>query len=65
MKLQDEPTLETIDDYNNNESPEKRKTIYMIIFGLLVFGIILVSIKISNNSTSDKIETSSNAKVIG
>ena len=27
MKMGNEPSLETIDDYNNNESPKKRKTI--------------------------------------
>ncbi|SFV51513.1 hypothetical protein MNB_SV-9-237 [hydrothermal vent metagenome] len=64
MKIEDEPSLETIDDYNNNESPEKRKNIYMIIFGLLILGVILTSIKMSNNSVSDKIETSPNAKVV-
>ena len=64
MKIKDEPNLETIDDYNNNESPEKRKTIYMIIFGLLIVGILLTSIKMTNNTVSDEIKTSPNAKVV-
>ena len=65
MKMGNEPSLETIDDYNNNESPKKRKTIYLIIFGLVVFGMILAGIKISYNDVSDKIETSPNSKAIG
>ena len=40
MKLTDEPTNETIDDYNNNESPEKRKTINLIIGVLVFIGIV-------------------------
>ena len=41
-----EPTLEAIEDYNGNESEEKRKTIY---------GIISV-----NSSVSDEIKTQTN-----
>jgi len=64
MKIEDEPSLDTIDDYNNNETPEKRKTIYMIIFGLLIFGIIMAGVKYSNSSVSDEIKTSPNSKAI-
>ncbi|HHD81679.1 MAG TPA: hypothetical protein ENK94_00630 [Campylobacterales bacterium] len=39
MKLENEPTLHEIDDYDNNESPEKRKTIYWIIGIMVVIGI--------------------------
>ena len=39
MKLTGEPTMNQIDDYNNNESPEKRKTINLIIGTLLFIGI--------------------------
>ena len=35
MKLENEPTLESIDDYNNQESPQKRNTIRLIVIGLL------------------------------
>jgi len=64
MKIENEPSLETIDDYNDNESIEKKKTIYMIIFGLLVFGIILAGIKYKNNTVLDEIKTSPNSKAI-
>ena len=59
MKIDDEPTLDTIDDYNNNESPEKRKTIYLIIAGLVIFMIGLSIIKVTNDTVSDYIGTSS------
>jgi len=57
MKLDDEPSLSTIDDYENNESPEKRKTIHMIIGGLILFVIVLGVIKVMNNEVSDYIGT--------
>ena len=40
MKLIDEPTNEQIDDYNNNESPEKRKTVRIIIATLILVGVV-------------------------
>lgn len=40
MKLTDEPTNEQIDDYDNKETPKKRKTIYLIIGVLLLIGAV-------------------------
>jgi len=60
MKLVNEPTLDTIDDYNNQETPEKRKSIRLIIGGLFIFAIILSYIKISNDTVSDYIGTPEN-----
>jgi len=60
MKLVNEPTLDTIDDYNNQETPTKRKTIRLIIGGLLVFAALLSYIKISNDTVSDYIGTAEN-----
>ncbi|SFV67857.1 hypothetical protein MNB_SV-14-425 [hydrothermal vent metagenome] len=60
MKLINEPTMEQIDDYNNQESKEKRKTIGLIILGLLIFAGVLSYIKITNNSVSDYIGTHNN-----
>jgi len=60
MKLVNEPTLDTIDDYNNQETPQKRKSIRLIIGGLFVFAIILSYIKISNDTVSDYIGTPEN-----
>jgi len=64
MKLDNEPTLNTIDDYNNNETPEKRKTVHLIIGGLIVFAIILGVVKAMNNSVSDYIGTSENPGIM-
>jgi len=58
MKLDDEPSLSTIDDYENNESPEKRKNIHMIIGGLILLVIVFAVIKVMNNEVSDYIGTS-------
>ena len=45
MKIQDEPTLRQIDDYDNNESQEKRNTVRLVIFGLVVMAIVYGFIK--------------------
>lgn len=55
-----EPSLDQIDDYNNNESPEKRRTIWMVIIGLIVVGIIYSAIKISFDSVDDYTGTPQN-----
>ena len=54
MKLQGEPSLDKIDDYNNNESPEKRRTVYLVIAGLIVVGIIYAVIKANYMIPSDE-----------
>jgi hypothetical protein len=60
MKLNNEPTLRTIDDYENNESRQKRKNIRLIIFGLVVFAAVLSYVKMTNETVSDYIGTSDN-----
>jgi len=40
MKLTGEPTNEQIDDYNNNESPEKKMTVRIIIAMLIFVGVV-------------------------
>jgi hypothetical protein len=35
-----EPTMDTIEDYNGNESNSKRKIVNFVIIGLLVVGAI-------------------------
>lgn len=40
-----EPSLEKIDDYNGNESKEKRNIIRLIVVLLLVFGAVLTYLK--------------------
>lgn len=57
MNLQGEPSLEKIDDYDNNESPEKRRTIYLVIAGLIVVGIIYAVIKANVAMPDDYVGT--------
>ncbi|CAA6813142.1 MAG: Unknown protein [uncultured Sulfurovum sp.] len=47
-----EPTLEQLDDYNNNESTEKRLTIWIVILSGLLIGAIY-GIIASNSTVSD------------
>ena len=57
MKLTDEPTMDKIDDYNNNETPEKRKTVRLIILGLVVIAVINGFLKYQFSTVSDYIGT--------
>jgi len=58
MKLINEPTMYTIDDYNNQESTQKRTTIRFIIVGLVLFAGVLSYIKMTHDTVSDYIGTS-------
>ena len=40
-KNKGEPSLEKIDDYNGNESKQKRNTVRLVVILLLVFGAVL------------------------
>jgi hypothetical protein len=40
MREDNEPTLEKLDDYNGNESPEKRRTIWLVVALALAVGAI-------------------------
>jgi hypothetical protein len=61
MKQIDEPSLESIEDYNNNESKEKRLTIWVVILsGLLVgaiYGIIKANSHVSDELTPTNLES--------
>ncbi len=54
-----EPTLEAIEDYNGNESEEKRKTVWIVILSGLLIGAIY-SIIAGNSSVNDEIKTQMN-----
>ena len=54
--MNDEPSLDKIDDFNDKESPKKRNTVRLIIIGLLVVGAIFAYIK-SENSEVDYVGT--------
>jgi len=55
--MNNEPSLDQLDDYNNAESPTKRKTINLVILFLIVVSIAYAIAKFSNNSVDDYIGT--------
>ena len=65
MNLKDEPTLESIDDYNNQESPQKRKTVRLIIIGLLAISALSYAmLKSYDTMPNDYIGTPQNPGII-
>ncbi|BFU77996.1 hypothetical protein ALC152_12110 [Arcobacter sp. 15-2] len=52
-----EPSLDQIDDYNNNESKEKRTTVRLIVVSLLIIGAIYGVVKYNYNSVDDYVGT--------
>jgi hypothetical protein len=60
MKLEGEPTLAQIDDYNGNESPEKKRLIRNIIIGLIVVSALYAVVKFNFSTPSDYIGTAEN-----
>ena len=55
--MNQEPTLEGIDDFNNQESQEKRSTIIKVVVGLLIIGAIYTAFKMSFSTVSDALDT--------
>jgi len=55
-----EPTLEAIEDYNGNESKEKRMTVWIVILSGLLIGAIY-SIIAASSSVSDEIKMQTNS----
>ncbi len=55
--MNNEPTLEGIEDFDNNESPETRSIIKKVIVGLLVLGAFYAGVKIYFSDVSDKVDT--------
>jgi hypothetical protein len=58
--LDNEPTMSQIDDYNGNESKEKRSTITKVIILCLAVGAILAGLKLIYNNPSDYVGTPEN-----
>ncbi|MFK5975168.1 MAG: hypothetical protein QM493_01550 [Sulfurovum sp.] len=55
MKLENsEPTLESIEDYDGNETPEKRKTVWLIIIVGVVIAVAY-GVWVSQTSVSDTV----------
>ncbi len=55
-----EPTMDQIDDYNGNESAQKKQTIRLVMLGLVVVAALYGIAKFSFNSVDDYIGTPSN-----
>lgn len=60
MKNTNEPSLEQIDDYNNNESPEKRSTVIKVVVFCLVVGAIFAVLKVTSTSNDPYVGTEQN-----
>ena len=54
-KNKGEPTLEKIDDYNGNESKQKRNTVRLIVILLLVFGAVLTYLQEPKTQDNQKV----------
>lgn len=55
--LNNEPSLDQLDDYNGNESPEKRRTIRNVIIGILVIGAIYGVFRYNYYTVNDYVGT--------
>jgi hypothetical protein len=55
--MQSEPRLEDIEDYDNKESSEKRKTVIKVVVFCLIVGAIFTILKMSYNNEVDYIGT--------
>ncbi|MDX4026749.1 hypothetical protein Q6A73_09045 [Aliarcobacter skirrowii] len=55
-KNKGEPSLEKIDDYNGNESKQKRNTVRLIVILLLVLGAIFAYLQEPANKNAKQIE---------
>jgi hypothetical protein len=58
--INDEPSLDKIDDFKGKESKDKRNTVRLVVLGLLIFGAIYSFIKYENNKVDDYIGTPEN-----
>lgn len=54
----DEPSMNKIDDFNGNESKEKRNTVRLVIVGLIVIGALYSFIKMNYGEVNDYVGTS-------
>ena len=54
-KNKGEPSLEKIDDYNGNETKQKRNTVRLIVILILVFGAVLTYLQQPKSQESKEI----------
>jgi len=55
--MENEPSLEQIEDYNDNESPEKRNTVKLVVLFLVVVSVIYGYFKFSSSNTDKYVGT--------
>ena len=48
--MQNEPSMDQIEDYNGNESKEKKNTVRLVILFCIVVGICYTIIKMNNTN---------------
>jgi cell division protein FtsL len=58
--IDNEPSMSKIDDYNGNESKEKRSTVNKVIIICLAVGALLVALKLTYNNPGDYVGTQEN-----
>lgn len=58
-----EPTLDQIEDYNGKESKEKRNTVYLVIAGLFILGLVYATIRAYDNTQPLDIHTTVNTEI--
>jgi hypothetical protein len=55
--MNNEPTLEGIEDFDNNESSQKRSMVKKVVVALLIVGAFYTAAKIYFSNVSDAIDT--------
>ena len=55
--MQNEPSLDQIEDYNGKESKEKKNTVRLVVLFCIVVGIGYAIAKFNNDSVNDYIGT--------
>jgi len=58
--MKDEPTLDQIEDYHDNESIEKRRTVKLVVLFCIVLGIVYSIVKFNYSVDNDYIGTVNN-----
>jgi len=55
--MENEPTLEQIEDYNDNESPQKRKTVKLVVLFCIVVAVVYGYIKFNYSAVDEYVGT--------
>ncbi len=55
--MENEPSLDQIEDYNDKESKEKRNTVKLVILFCIAVGIVLAVLKYNSTSTDEYVGT--------